>query len=154
MGSAALRFVRRNAARALRLADAWLWPSQLTGGGGAGTQRNRRRSQLDYCFLYRDPARSIGVSAGLLFPKCAVSFPQVRLSEPQKSRRAAGSLSRSDWASPFLRNGSVGTEGEVAAHQHLSFTAGSTPNDCRPRKRHVWGTRQSRWPPHADGFAV
>ena len=28
------------------------------------------------------------------------------------------------------------------------------PNDCCPRKRHVWGTRQSRWFSLAGGFAV
>ena len=28
------------------------------------------------------------------------------------------------------------------------------PTRCRPRKRHVWGQRQSRWPRTADGFAV
>ena len=28
------------------------------------------------------------------------------------------------------------------------------PNDCCPRKRHVWGTRQSRWFSWAGGFAV
>src|SRR5215469_13600064 len=28
------------------------------------------------------------------------------------------------------------------------------PNDCCPRKRHVWGTRQSRWLRTAGGFAV
>ena len=28
------------------------------------------------------------------------------------------------------------------------------PSDCCPRKRHVWGTRQSRWFSWAGGFAV
>src|SRR6516164_2366166 len=28
------------------------------------------------------------------------------------------------------------------------------PNDCCPRKRHVWGTRQSRWFSWTGGFAV
>jgi hypothetical protein len=38
----------------------------------------------------------------------------------------------------------VGTNGE---NHRVTFTAGSTPNDCCPRKRHLWGTRQSRWLP-------
>jgi hypothetical protein len=45
--------------------------------------------------------------------------------------------------SPFFLSGRVGTKVKNAHHQY--FTAGSTPNDCCPRKRHVWGTRQSRW---------
>jgi len=43
----------------------------------------------------------------------------------------------SDRPSP---NGRLGTRWRL---EH--FTASSMPNDCCPRIRHVWGTRQSRW---------
>ena len=40
-------------------------------------------------------------------------------------------------------SGRVGTKVKNAHHQY--FTPVRQPNDCCPRKRHVWGTRQSRW---------
>jgi len=58
-------------------------------------------------------------------------------------------LPRSDWA--FLRRG---TYGGTEAKAHHFATQFRQPNDCRPRKRYVWGTRQSRWLRTADGFAV
>jgi hypothetical protein len=44
---------------------------------------------------------------------------------------------------PFLEQ-KRGTNVKEAATT-AAFTAGSTPNDRCPRKRHVWGTRQRRW---------
>src|SRR5215467_16091992 len=58
-------------------------------------------------------------------------------------------LPRSDWA--FLRRG---TYGGTEAKAHHFATQFRQPNDCRPRKRYVWGTRQSRWLRTADGFAI
>jgi hypothetical protein len=46
-------------------------------------------------------------------------------------------------ASPFLEQ-KRGTNVKEAATT-AAFTAGSTPDDRCPRKRHVWGTRQRRW---------
>jgi hypothetical protein len=49
----------------------------------------------------------------------------------------------------------LGDWGKVKRQPHPGFTARfRQPNDCRPRKRHVWGTRQSRWLRTADGFDV
>jgi len=61
---------------------------------------------------------------------------------PQKSRYTSITLACRTGRPPS-RNGRVGTKVKEPHHHH--FTAGLTPNDCRPRKRHVWGTRQSRW---------
>jgi hypothetical protein len=57
-------------------------------------------------------------------------------------------LTLSGWPSPFRHRRKCGDESEEAAH---SLTAGSIPNGCRPRTRHLWGTRQSRWA--SGGFA-
>jgi hypothetical protein len=46
-------------------------------------------------------------------------------------------------AVPLFLSGRVGTKVKNAHHQY--FTPVRQPNDCCPRKRHVWGTRQSRW---------
>jgi hypothetical protein len=40
----------------------------------------------------------------------------------------------------------MGTEGDAAA-QHHHFHRRFDAQQCRPRTRHVWGTRQSRWLP-------
>jgi len=48
-----------------------------------------------------------------------------------------------------------GTEGDAGEAYRTAFTARFRhPDDYRPRKRYVWGTRQSRWLRTADGFAV
>jgi hypothetical protein len=62
---------------------------------------------------------------------------------PQKSRHTSANFGLSDWPSPFFLSGRVGTKVKNAHHQY--FTPVRQPNDCCPRKRHVWGTRQSRW---------
>jgi hypothetical protein len=62
---------------------------------------------------------------------------------PQKSRHTSANFGLSDWPSPFFLSGRAGTKVKNAHHQY--FTPVRQPNDCCPRKRHVWGTRQSRW---------
>jgi hypothetical protein len=56
---------------------------------------------------------------------------------PQKSRHTSITLACRTGRPP---NGRLGTRWRLEP-----FTASSMPNDCCPRKRHVWGTRQSRW---------
>jgi hypothetical protein len=58
----------------------------------------------------------------------------------QKSPRPTGTLFASNWPSSFSQNGSLGTEGEVAAHR-IAFIAGSAPNDCCPRSGAYGGTK-------------
>jgi hypothetical protein len=67
----------------------------------------------------------------------------IRGTRPQKNHFAGAILPWSDWASPFFLSGRVGTKVKNAHHEY--FTPVRQPNDCCPRKRHVWGTRQSRW---------
>jgi hypothetical protein len=67
----------------------------------------------------------------------------IRGTRPQKKHFAGAILPWSDWASPFFLSGRVGTKVKNAHHEY--FTPIRQPNDCCPRKRHVWGTRQSRW---------
>jgi hypothetical protein len=72
----------------------------------------------------------------------AILFPQRKRdtgARPQKSRHTSITLACRTGRPPS-RNGRVGTRWRL---EH--FTASSMPNDCCPRKRHVWGTRQSRW---------
>jgi hypothetical protein len=67
----------------------------------------------------------------------------IRGTRPQKNHFAGAILPWSDRASPFFLSGRVGTKVKNAHHEY--FTPVRQPNDCCPRKRHVWGTRQSRW---------
>ena len=60
----------------------------------------------------------------------------------QKSRYADANLVWSGSASPSRKE----EWGRKVKSPHC-FTASPTPNDCCPRKRHVWGTGQSRWHP-------
>src|SRR6516164_6221484 len=57
----------------------------------------------------------------------------------------------SDWVSPLP----CGTDA-MGTKMKISITSPPVrqPARCCPRTRHVWGTRQSRWLPTADGFAV
>jgi hypothetical protein len=65
-------------------------------------------------------------------------------------KRASAILPRSDWGRPHH-----GTEGDAGDAHRTGFTTRfRQPDDYRPRKRYVWGTRQSRWLRTADGFAV
>ena len=77
----------------------------------------------------------------------AFLFPQGKARYAERGRKkslfAGAILPWSDRASPFFLSGRVGTKVKNAYHQY--FTAVRRPNDCCPRKRHVWGTRQSRW---------
>jgi len=52
--------------------------------------------------------------------------------------------------SPLFAERSVGTKVKEAS----TFTAGSAPNDGRPRKRLVWGDKAKPLASLADGFAV
>ena len=82
-----------------------------------------------------------------------LSLQGVRL--PSLAWRSAGAhlrLSKNVRALFFLgRTWGVpdnGTEGDVGEAHRTAFTARFRhPDDYRPRKRYVWGTRQSRWPP-------
>jgi len=77
-----------------------------------------------------------GVLGPSLFTQRKTRYAKTR---PQKSRRTSITLACRTGRPPS-RNGRVGTRWRL---EH--FTASSIPNDCCPRKRHVWGTRQSRW---------
>jgi hypothetical protein len=63
----------------------------------------------------------------------------------KKAARESLCLPRSDWNCPLFLNGRADKGVPAALHPPVR-----QPDDCRPRTRHVWGTRQSRrfltWP--------
>src|SRR5262249_43705545 len=76
----------------------------------------------------------------------AFLFSQTRPGKPvrsQKSRYADANLLWSGSASPPRKE----EWGRKVKSPHCLHRQSDTPNDCCPRKRHVWGTGQSRWHP-------
>jgi hypothetical protein len=73
--------------------------------------------------------------------------------EKSQSRKKAACeslcLPLANWNCPLFLNGRADKGVPAALHPPVR-----QPDDCRPRTRHVWGTRQSRWLRTADGFAV
>ena len=72
---------------------------------------------------------------GHLFSTAKARFAQTR---SQKSRHTAANFGWSNCPSPEPNTGGRGEDLSPSPSVRQ-------PNDCCPRKRHVWGTRQSRW---------
>jgi len=103
-------------------------------------QRTCRRRPRPQRHRQKTKARHLGLDTleGVLGPSFFHSESAIRGTRSQKSRHTAANFGLSDWPSPERKTGGRGEDLSPSPSVRQ-------PNDCCPRKRHVWGTRQSRW---------